>query len=85
VSRLKTLLTTVEIDVAKRAHNCQGNANHRLEKGDRRLAVKKERGWDYYCMNCGAKILKRDADKIEHTLALIAAGVVTVIEVTEPT
>jgi hypothetical protein len=71
--RIKTLLTTVEIDVAQRAHNCQGNPVHRLSKGDRRLAVKKERGWDYYCMDCAVKILERDREKIKGVLGAIAA------------
>jgi hypothetical protein len=71
--RIKTLLTTVEIDVVQRAHDCQGNPAHRLAKGDRRLAVKKERGWDYYCMDCAVKILERDAEKIKGVLGAIAA------------
>ena len=70
--RIKTLLTTVEIDVVQRAHDCQGNPAHRLSKGDRRLAVKKERGWDYYCMDCALKILDRDAEKIKTILVAIA-------------
>ena len=70
--RIKTLLTTVEIDVAQRAHDCQGNPAHRLSKGDRRLAVKKERGWDYYCMDCALKILDRDAEKIKTIFVAIA-------------
>ena len=81
--RIRTLLTTVEINVAKRAHNCQANAVHRLQKGDRRFAVKKERGWDYYCMDCGLKILERDAQRIKDTLALVADGGVTVSPVAE--
>ena len=81
--KIKTLLTTVEINVAKRAHNCQASAAHRLHKGDRRFAVKKERGWDYYCMGCGLKILERDAERIKETLALIAEGGVTVSAATE--
>lgn len=72
--RLKTLLTTVEIDVVKRAHSCQGNPAHRLLMGEQRLAVKKERGWDYYCMDCAVKILERDADKIKVVLNAIAGG-----------
>jgi hypothetical protein len=83
VSRIRSLLTTVEIDVVKKAHNCQGNASHRLSKGDRRLAVRKERGWDYYCLECGMKILERDADKIKSALAMIADGGVTSPEVAE--
>lgn len=33
--RIRSLVTTVRIDVAQRAHDCQANGNHRLSKGDR--------------------------------------------------
>lgn len=75
--RVKSLLTTVEVDVAKRAHDCQGNSAHRLAKGDRRLAVKKERGWDYYCIDCGIRILERDAERVQSMLSIIKNGNVT--------
>ena len=72
--RIRSLVTTVELDVAKRAHDCQGNSGHRLLKGDRRLAVKKERGWDYYCLECGTRILERDATRIAGYLEAIRVG-----------
>ncbi len=68
--RIKSLLTPVQIGIVQRAHDCQGNSNHRLNKGDRRLEVKKERGWDYYCLECGEKMLQRDADAIQKNLNL---------------
>lgn len=74
MSRIRSLVTTVEINVAQRAHNCQGNANHRLARGDRRLAVKNERGWDHYCLACGTRILERDAVKIASVLRAINGG-----------
>jgi hypothetical protein len=81
MARIKTLLTTVAIDLAKKSHNCQANAAHRVQMGDRRLGVKKERSWDYYCIDCGTKILERDAEKIKATLTLIARGDLTVPKV----
>lgn len=72
--RIKSLITTVEIGIAKKAHSCQGNAAHRLLKGDRRMEVKNERSWDYYCLDCGRKILMRDVEKIKATLAIITDG-----------
>jgi hypothetical protein len=74
--RIKSLLTTVEIGTVKKAHNCQGNAAHRLQQGQRRLEVKNERSWDYYCLDCGMRILERDAEKIKATLAMITVGTV---------
>ena len=72
--RIRSLITTVEITSALRAHNCQGDMNHRIVRGDRRLAVKKDRAWDYYCLACGVRILKRDATKIAGLLRAVEAG-----------
>lgn len=75
--RIRSLLNPVQIDVVQRAHDCQGNSAHRLAKGERRLAVKKERGWDYYCLACGVKMLGRDAERIKLVLAIVEEGTVT--------
>ncbi|MDR6831409.1 hypothetical protein J2X48_005138 [Bosea sp. BE271] len=69
--RIRSLVTTVRIDVAQRAHDCQANGNHRLSKGDRRLGVKKDRSWDNYCLDCGRRILEGDAAKIASLLRAI--------------
>jgi hypothetical protein len=74
VPRVRSLVTTVQIDVVKRAHDCQGNSRHRLAKGDRRFAVKKDRGWDNYCLDCGRRILEADAAKIAGLIELINSG-----------
>ena len=75
--RIRSLLTAARVEVAQRAHNCQGNSAHRLVKGDRRLAVKNERGWDYYCLDCGGKILERDSARIRSIMEIIDSGGVT--------
>lgn len=72
--RIRSLVTNVQIDIVQRAHDCQGNGNHRLTKGDRRLAVRKDRGWDNYCLECGKRILERDAAKIASLLQAINGG-----------
>ncbi len=61
--RIRSLVTTVRIDVAQRAHDCQANGNHRLSKGDRRLGVKKDRSWDNYALASVRRILQGDAAK----------------------
>jgi hypothetical protein len=58
--RVKSLLIRVEIDDAKKAHNCQANSGHRVEKGDKRLKVRNGRSWDHYCAPCAAVIVQRD-------------------------
>jgi hypothetical protein len=60
VPRVKSILITVEIDQAKRAHNCQANARHRIQGGDTRLNVRNGRSWDRYCVSCAKTIIERD-------------------------
>lgn len=63
--RIKSLLIRTELDVAKRAHNCQGNVRHRIERGDRRLKVRNGRKWDHYCLECAKTMMARDLIKLE--------------------
>jgi hypothetical protein len=65
VPRIRSLLPKIEIDEAKRAHNCQGNGRHRIRSGERRLNVRSGRGWDRYCLDCAAKIVGRDIGELE--------------------
>jgi len=55
----------VEIDHALKAHNCQANARHLIERGNRRLKVRNGRSWDHYCLACAAVILERDIAELE--------------------
>lgn len=64
MARTKSLLTGVEVDRAKRAHNCQASAKHRIEMGDLRLSVRNGRSWDRYCLACAKAILDKDEKKI---------------------
>ena len=63
--RIKSLLIQSKVDVAMRAHNCQGNGQHRIERGDKRLKVRNGRSWNHYCLQCAKKITCRDIAKIE--------------------
>jgi hypothetical protein len=58
--RPKSLVLHVEIDEARRAHGCQANANHRIQKGDKRLKVRNGRTWDHYCAKCAEAMIQRD-------------------------
>jgi hypothetical protein len=64
VPRIKSLLIRVEVDEAQRAHNCQANATHRLEQGDRRLKVRNGRSWYHYCAGCAALMIQRDITEL---------------------
>ena len=63
--RTKSLRIRAEVDMAQRAHNCQGNARHRIERGRKRLKVRNGRSWDHYCLDCARKIVCRDIAALE--------------------
>lgn len=64
----KSIVIRVEIDNAQRAHNCQANRRHRLERGHARLKVRNGRSWAHYCVPCAKAILERDVAKLRQLL-----------------
>ena len=64
----KSLVIRVEIDDALKAHNCQANNRHRLQRGDRQLKVRNGRSWDHYCAPCATNILMRDISRFRALL-----------------
>lgn len=73
----KSLLIRVEIDTALRAHNCQANRHHRLQRGHTRLKVRNGRSWDHYCVACALSIVQRDLSKLRLLLAEIVPSSVS--------
>ena len=67
--RIRSIVARVEVDRAKKAHNCQANAKHRIERGDLRLNVRMGRGWDRYCIRCAQVIVGGGITRLE-SLAL---------------
>ena len=63
--RIKSIVARVDVDVAKKAHNCQGNARHRIERGDHRLNIRIGRSWDRYCIRCAQVIVGRGITRLE--------------------
>ena len=61
---IKSLLVKVSIDCAIKAHNCQANAKHRIQRGEVRLKVRKGRSWDHYCRQCAEIIINKDIQKL---------------------
>lgn len=80
----RTLISRVEVDVAQRGHNCQGNSRHRIEKGHIRLKIRNERSWDHYCVACGGAILARDAAKLARVHASLTEGIPTLLNEEDP-
>lgn len=63
--RPKSIVQRSEVDEAQKAHNCQHNENHRLQRGDKRLKVWNGRSADHYCVVCGRDIIQRDIAKLQ--------------------
>jgi len=63
--RPKSILQRMKVDEANKAHNCQHNQRHRIERGDKRLKVWNQRSPDHYCVDCALSIVERDLQKLE--------------------
>jgi len=66
--RPKSILQPIEIDEVKHAHNCQHSSEHRLQRGDKRLKLRKQRSYDYYCTSCAIEIITRDIARLQEIL-----------------
>ena len=65
MSRIKSLITRIEIDKALKKHSCRANANRPIVKGQRRLKVRDGRSWCHYCLECAKIIFDRDIKKLQ--------------------
>lgn len=61
----KSLVQRSEVDQVQKAHNCQSNQKHRLQRGERRLKVWKDRSPDHYCVACALAIIERDIEILQ--------------------
>lgn len=64
----KSIILRAEVDEAQRAHNCQHNQGHRLERGDKRLKLWSDRSPAHYCSGCALSIIERGIARL-HDLA----------------
>ena len=70
----KSLIVTMEITAAGRAHNCRFNKKHRLEKGVRRLTIRSEGNEHHYCLACAKIFLVKDIERLRALLMEVEAG-----------
>jgi len=63
--RPKSIVQRVEIDCAKHSHNCQHNAAHRIQAGEKRLKLWNGRSREHYCTKCALTIIERDISKLQ--------------------
>jgi hypothetical protein len=68
MGRRKSFLKSIEIDIAKKSHDCKHNKNHRINTGDKRLSLKVGRTHERYCVECAKESLKADIAKLEYIL-----------------
>lgn len=68
MARPKSLIVSMEITTAGRAHNCRHNDAHRIEKGVRRLTVKSDGDEHHYCLNCATGFLVKDVERLQAVL-----------------
>jgi hypothetical protein len=60
----KSVILSMEITVAERAHGCRSDKTHRIARGMRRLTVKQDRAKQNYCLTCAKKILARGVARL---------------------
>jgi hypothetical protein len=63
--RPKSILQRMEVDRVMKAHNCQHNPAHRLERGEMRLKVWNNRSPEHYCKACALVIIETDIAKLQ--------------------
>lgn len=73
MARPKSLIVSMEITAAGRAHDCRYNKNHHFEKGDRRLTVRSDGEEHHYCLACAKVFLARDVERLRAFLAEVEA------------
>ena len=71
--RPRSLIVSMEITTAGRAHNCRQSEKHRIEKGMRRLTLKSDGDEHHYCLACAASFLKKDVERLQSLLAQTTA------------
>ncbi len=67
--RPKSLIVSMEITAAGRAHNCRQSGSHRIEKGVKRLTIKSDGDEHHYCLDCAKSFLAKDIERLQALLA----------------
>lgn len=73
MARPRSLIVSMEITVAGRAHNCRQSDGHRIEKGMKRLTVKSNGDQHHYCLACARTFLAKDVERLQALRAEIEA------------
>lgn len=60
---VKSIIMRSRVELAKRAHDCQANSSHRIEKGDVRLVIGEDE--KKYCRDCALKIIEKGQERLD--------------------
>ncbi|MDF2647440.1 MAG: hypothetical protein K0Q73_3245 [Paenibacillus sp.] len=63
--RPKTLIKSITVDDAQRAHSCQHIPSHRVLQGEKRLKLKVNRSFEHFCTVCALQIIEADIQKLQ--------------------
>jgi hypothetical protein len=66
MAKPKSIIQRIEVDRALKAHDCQHDKTHRIQRGDKRLKVWKDRTPEHYCVPCALKIIAADIAKLQN-------------------
>jgi len=70
---LKSLLVSMELTTAGRAHDCRYNKRHRIEKGTPRLTIKVDGDDHHYCLVCAQAFTSSSTERLAAIRAEIDA------------
>ena len=76
--RPRSLIVSMTITNAGRAHSCRQNDAHKIVKGDARLTIKSDGDDHHYCLSCAQKFLEADIVNLRRSLDDIKALQVSV-------
>jgi hypothetical protein len=77
VPRRRSLISTVEVSHAQRAHRCRHDKAHTLDKGDVRLTVMEEGRPFNYCASCSLVMVDEGIERLQRLKATLMARVRT--------
>lgn len=68
MARPRSLIVSMELTEAGRAHDCRNNKSHRIEKGQQRLTIKSDGDEHHYCLPCARSFLVADIERLKALL-----------------
>jgi hypothetical protein len=64
MGKTKSFLKNISIDTAKSSHSCKHNKKHKINKGDKRLKLKKNRAFQHFFFFFSKESLKKDISEL---------------------